>query len=85
MQLIEKFYYDILSEKAAKTPDLDAVVMYGRVFREDRYAALAFKSAGVHDALRRYLIFAEDAALFQHLVDKRRLAVVDVRDYSYVS
>ena len=50
------------------------------VLREDRDALLALEVAGVHRALVDVLVLAERAALPQHLVDQRGLAVVDVRD-----
>ena len=40
---------------------------------------------GVHDAIRHLLILAEHAALLQHLVHQRGLAVVNVGDNSNIS
>ena len=60
--------------------DLDVVVEDGSIFREDRDAALALQFVRVHDALDVVLIGAERAALLQHGVDQRGLAVVDVGD-----
>ena len=60
--------------------DLDALVVYRSVFRQDGDAALALDVARVHDALLDHLVFAECARLLEHLVDQRGLAVVDVRD-----
>ena len=59
--------------------DLDAVIMDGCVFGEDGDAALALEGVGVHHALLHDLVFSEGAALFEHLIDERRFAVVDVR------
>ena len=46
----------------------------------EAYAALAFEIAGVHHAVNDRLIFAVHAALLEHLIDQRGLAMVDVRD-----
>mmetsp|Transcript_14187 Transcript_14187/g.43894 ORF Transcript_14187/g.43894 Transcript_14187/m.43894 type:complete len:374 (-) Transcript_14187:234-1355(-) len=59
--------------------DLDALVVDGRVFREDRDAALALLVVAVHDALLDLLVLPEHLCLLQQRVDERRLAVVDVR------
>ena len=48
------------------------------VLREDRDALLALEVAGVHRALVDVGVLAERAALPEHGVDERRLAVVDV-------
>ena len=47
---------------------------------EDGDAALAFQFVGIHHAVGHLLVGAEDAALVQHGVHQRGLAVVDVRD-----
>ena len=60
--------------------DLGVAVADGGVLGKDGDAALALKVVGVHDAVDDLLIFTVDAALLEHLVDKRGLAVVDVRD-----
>ena len=60
--------------------DLVALIVNGRVFCKDGDAALALEIAGVHDPVDNGLILAVNAALLQHLVDQRGLAVVDVRD-----
>ena len=54
------------------------VVAHGRVLGEDRDALLALEVHRVHDPLADVLVGAEGAGLPQHLVDERRLAVVDV-------
>ena len=59
--------------------------MNGGVFREDRYTSLSLEIVRVHDSFRNRLIFSENTALFQHLVHKRRLSVIDVRDDRDVS
>ena len=50
------------------------------VLGENGDAALALERIRVHDALLHDLILAERAGLAEHLVDERRLAVIDVRD-----
>ena len=65
--------------------DLVALIVNGRVFCKDGDAALALEIAGVHDPVDNGLILAVNAALLQHLVDQRGLAVVDVGDNGHVS
>ena len=60
--------------------DEGVAVVDGGVLREDGDAALALQIRVVHRTLRDPLVRAEDAALVEHGVDERRLAVVDVRD-----
>src|SRR5690606_24205844 len=47
---------------------------------EDGDAAFLFEIVRVHHAFGDALVFTERAGLFQELVDKRGLAMVDVRD-----
>ena len=72
---------------ARRVDDVDLVVfiMYRRILRKDRNAALALDVAGVHDAVDDGLIFTVDAALLEHFVDEGRLAVVDVGDDGDIS
>ena len=58
--------------------DLGVTVADGGVFGENGDAAFALKVARVHDALDDLLIFAVDAALLEHFIDQRGLAVVNV-------
>ena len=51
-----------------------------RGFRQDRDAALFFQIVGVHHAFGDALVLPERAGLFQELVDKGGLAMIDVRD-----
>ena len=51
-----------------------------RVLGQDGDAALAFQLVRIHHALDHRFVGAEDAALFQHGVHQRGLAVVHVRD-----
>ena len=60
--------------------DLDVVIEDGGVLGQNRDAALALQFVRVHDALDVVLVGAKRAALLQHGVDQRGLAVVDVRD-----
>ena len=65
--------------------DLGCAVPDGGVLRHDRDAALALEIHGVHDALHELLVGPEDAALPEHAVHERCLAVVDVGDDGDIS
>jgi hypothetical protein len=54
--------------------------MDGRVLCEDSNAALALEVGVVHCPLGHPFVRSENAALVEHGVDQRRLAVVDVGD-----
>lgn len=54
--------------------------MYGGVFGQDGDAALAFQVVGIHYAVGHLLVFAEHAALLEHFVHQRGLAVVYMGD-----
>ena len=58
--------------------ELHVAVADRGVLRENRDAALALERIGVEDARRDLLALAKDAALLEHGVDQRRLAVIDV-------
>ena len=60
--------------------DLDAVVAHAGDLGEDGDAALALQVVGVHDALDVLLMCAEDAALVEHGVHQRGLAMIHVGD-----
>ena len=60
--------------------DLRALPADGGVLGEDRDAPLALQRVGIHHALLHDLVLAKGAGLAEHLVDERRLAVIDVRD-----
>ena len=60
--------------------DFRLAVMHSGVLRQNRDAALALDGAGVHYAVNRLLILMVNAALLEHLVNQRRLAVVNVGD-----
>ena len=65
--------------------DLNILVVDGGVFCKNGDAAFLFKVARVHDTLLCGLVFTVDAALAEHLVHKRGLAVVNVGDDRDVS
>ena len=66
--------------------DLDVAEREGDVLGQDGDAALALQVVGVEDALlRRSSLVAEQAGLPQHLIDQRRLAVVDVGDDGHIA
>ena len=60
--------------------DLHALVADAGDLGEDGDAALAFEVVGIHDALDVHFVFAEDAALVEHGVHQRGLAVIHVGD-----
>ena len=60
--------------------DLYVVIEDGGVFRQNRDAALALQFVRIHHPLDMVLVGAERAALLQHGVDQRGLAVINVRD-----
>ena len=65
--------------------DLDLAVGHGGVLRHDRDALLAFQVHRVEHAVTDLLVHAERAALPQHGVHERGLAVVDMRNDRYVA
>ena len=65
--------------------DLGVAVLDGGVLGQNGDAALPLQVVGVHDALHRLLILAVYAALLEHLIHQRCLAVVNVGDNGYVS
>src|SRR4051812_30349922 len=58
--------------------DLGLAPANSGVLREDGNSPLTLERVGVHDALLNDLIISERARLAEHLVDQRRLAVIDV-------
>ena len=60
--------------------DLDVAVVHRGVLGHDGDAALALQVHRVHHAFDGGLVRAEKSRLFQHRVDQRRLAVVNVSD-----
>ena len=60
--------------------DLDAVVAYGGVLRQNGDAPLTLQVVAVHDTLRYILILPECAALLEHFVHQGGFAVVTVGD-----
>ncbi len=65
--------------------DLGLAVLDGGVLGQNGDAALALEVIGVHDAIHRLLILAVGAALLEHLVHQRGLAVVDMGDDGHIS
>ena len=67
--------------------DLDTFVVNRNVLRENGDSAFPFELVAVQDLLLRKLPVAKLTALFEHAVDERRFAMVDVSnddDISYV-
>ena len=60
--------------------DLVVLIMHGSVLCQNGDAALPLQIAGVHDPLHGGLIFPVNAALLEHFVHQRGLAVVNVGD-----
>jgi len=56
------------------------VIENGGILGQDRDAAFPLQFVGVHHAFHVMLVGAERAALLQHGVNQRGLAVVNVRD-----
>ena len=65
--------------------DLGVAVLDGGVLSQNGDAAFTLQIVGVHNALHRLLILAVDAALLEHLVYQRGLAVVHVGDDGHIS
>ena len=59
---------------------LRLVVLHGRVLGHDGDSAPALEVDVVHDPVLDLLVGTESSGLFEHGVDKGRLAVVDVGD-----
>ena len=88
---VDHFEYTLnLAAEIGVPGGIDNVYLYvlvvdRRVFGKYGYAAFAFERVVVHDTVLRDLVFAEHAALFEHFIDKRRFAVVDMRDNGDIS
>ena len=65
--------------------DLGIAVLDGGVLGQNGDAALPLQIVGVHDAVHGILIFTVHAALLEHLIHQRGLAVVDVGDDRHIS
>src|SRR5205085_12031912 len=65
--------------------DLDAAEAHAGDLGEDGDAALALELVRVHDTLHHGLVVAKDAALFEHGVHQRGLAMIHVRDDSDIA
>ena len=64
---------------------LCVAVPHGGVLCHDGDAALTFEIVRVHDALHDLLVFAVNAGLLEHFIDKSGLAVVNVCNNGDVS
>ena len=60
--------------------DLNVLIIDRGIFRKDGNSALALEVIRVHNTVCGFLVFAVDAALTEHLVNKGSLTVVNVRD-----
>ena len=65
--------------------DFRSLIMHGGILGQNGNAALTLQIARVHHAVHHSLILAVDAALLEHLIDQRRLAMVNVRDDGDIS
>ena len=65
--------------------DLHAVVVDGRVLGQYRDAPLFFEVVRIHHARDKLLVQPECPRLPEHMINERRLAVIDVRDDSDVT
>ena len=81
---IDKHALDFPAEVgvAGRVHDVDQglAVVHRGVLRQDGDAALALELVAVHGALGDPLVGPQHAALAEHRIDQRGLAVVDVRD-----
>ena len=60
--------------------DLNAIEFCRRILGQNGDAALPLDISGIHDPFVYNLVVPEDAALFEHLVYQRRLAMVNMGD-----
>ena len=65
--------------------DFRSLIMHGGILGQNGNAALTLQIARVHHAVHHGLVLAVDAALLEHLIDQRRLAMVNVRDDGDIS
>ena len=62
-----------------------AVIVDGNVFGKDSDASFSFEVITVQDTFLHNFVLSENAALFEHTVNKRCFAMVNVSDDSYIS
>ncbi len=74
------FSAEVAMARRIDNVDLDVVVTDARGLGQNRDAALALQVVRVHDALGDGFVGAKNAALLEHGVDQRGLAVVHVGD-----
>ena len=65
--------------------DFYVLIMNCGVFGENRNAALTLNIVGVHDTFLDFLVFTENTALFQKLVNKCCFTVIDMGDNGHVT
>ena len=65
--------------------DFRSLIMHGGILGQNGNAALTLQIARVHHAVHHGLVLAVDAALLEHLIDQRRLAMVNVCDDGDIS
>ena len=65
--------------------DFRSLIMHGGILGQNGNAALTLQIARVHHAVHHGLVLAVDAALLEHFIDQRRLAMVNVRDDGDIS
>jgi hypothetical protein len=60
--------------------DLVSAMMNREVFGKNRYAALFFEIIGVHDSFGDCFVCSEYPGMFQHCIDQRGLAMINMGD-----
>ena len=65
--------------------DFRSLIMHGGILGQNGNAALTLQIARVHHAVHHGLVLAVDAALLEHFIDQRRLAMVNVCDDGDIS
>ena len=65
--------------------DFDTIVHNGSVLCQNGNASFPFQRVGVHDTFCHFLVVPENMTLFQHGIDKSRLAMVDMGDNGNVA
>ena len=65
--------------------DFDALVFHRGLFGKNGDASFSFKVVGIHYTFRHSLIFAENAALSEKLIDECGFSVIDVSNNCNIS
>ena len=76
---------EIAVSRSVDDIDFYAAVVDADVFCKDRDPAFPFEIVAVEEAFVHFLIFAEQLCLFDDLIDKRGLPVVDMRNNRDIS